>query len=182
MNVKVLDLSTWYAAISAYASLGAVACALLVVWLQNRSARRLLGFQLFAQMAKQYDSQEMLQARSRLADTLLADEASLDVDETVLMHYENLALLVRRRLIDRQLVWNIYSYDAPRYWFALSSYIRTFREKYSEPSYLEEFEGMVKWLNSIKRSPLGTRLHPREFTSSDLRDFLRTESNRAATR
>ena len=176
------DLSAWYAAISAYASLGAVACAVLVVWLQNRSARRLLGFQLFAQMAKQYDSPEMLQARSRLADALLADETTHDIDETVLMHYENLALLVRRGLIDRQLVWNIYSYDAPRYWLVLRNYVQSFREKYSEPSYFEEFEGLVEWLKALKRSPLGTALRPREITSSDLRDFLRTESNRALGR
>ena len=171
------DPSVLFAAISAYASLGAVACALLVVWLQNRSARRLLGFQLFAQMATQYDSQEMQRVRSRLADTLLADKAPLQIDETLLVHYENLALLVRRGLIDRQLVWNLYSYDAPRYWLASRDYVQVARKKYSEPSLFEEFEGLAKWFRSSKRSPLGTPLGSREITPDNLLEFLRSESN-----
>lgn len=173
------DSSALYAAISAYASLGAVACALVVVWLQNRSAKRLLGFQLFAQMATQYESQEMLQARSRLSDALLADEATPQIDETLLVHYENVALLERKGLIDRQLIWNIYSHDVPRYWLAVRSYVQASRETYLAPWLFEEFEDLTKRFRLLKQSPLGTPLRHHDISLSDLRDFLRGESNRA---
>lgn len=171
------DTSAFYAALSAYAAPAAVAAALVAVWLQNRTAKRLLGFQLFAQVAAQYDSQDMRLVRSRLANTLLADRASQHIDETLLVHFENVGVLVRRKLIDRDLVWNIYSYDVPRYWLALFDYVQAARNVY-DPSLYEEFENLAKWLRSKKRSPMGTPLVYREVTADDLLDFLRSEGKR----
>ncbi len=102
------DQAQLYAAISAYGSWAAVGCALLIVWLQNRSAKRLIGLQLFIQIAAQYDSEDMHRIRAHLADRLLADNQTLELDTSLLVHFENVAILLRRGLLDKELVWNIY--------------------------------------------------------------------------
>jgi hypothetical protein len=169
------DNAQLYAAISAYGSWAAVGCALLIVWLQSRSAKRLTGLQLFIQVSAQYDSGDMQLIRARIAGLLLADSKTLQLDDSLLVHYENVAILLRRGLLDRELVWNIYSHDVPRYWHAVRHYAEISRQKASDPTLYEEFENLAKSFQYVNRSPLGTRIAHRELTPDDISEFLTNE-------
>ena len=174
------DQAQLYSAISAYGSWAAVGCALLIVWLQNRSAKRLIGLQLFIQIAAQYDSEEMRRIRARMAKRLLDDGKIPELDDTLLVHYENVAILFRRKLLDRELVWNIYGHDVPRYWQAVRHYVEYSRQKALDPALYEEFENFAKKLLQFKDSPLGTRIAQHELSPDDIHMFLRDESLRGA--
>jgi len=167
-----------YAAISAYGAWAAVGCALLIVWLQTRSAKRLLGLQLFIQISAQYDSWDMQRIRARLANCLLEDDATLELDDSLLVHYENVAILLRRGLLDQELVWNIYGHDVPRYWLAVRHYVEEARQGASDPTLYEEFENLAKSYQRSKRSPLGTHFVHRELAQRDIIEFLGDESRR----
>ncbi|MGQ0698866.1 MAG: DUF4760 domain-containing protein [Panacagrimonas sp.] len=171
-----------YSAISAWATLAAVFCALLVMWSQNRSAKRLTCLQLFIQLAAQYDSSEMQKVRGRLASELLTTPDAVDLEDTLLVFYENLAILVRRRLLDPDLVGNTFSIDVRCYWLALRHYVAHNRTEYSDQTIFEEFEWLNKNFVCCKRSPLGTQQRPTAFTPEEIHRFLRDESRRGRTR
>ena len=174
------DQSQLYAEISAWGSWAAVGCALLIVWLQNRSAKRLTCLELFIQLAAQYDSVDMQNIRGRLADRLLTDPTTLEIEDSLLVFFENVAILARRNLLDRELVWNTFSFDMPIYWCALRHYVEHSRNKFSEPSLFEEFEKLVETFLKTERSPMGTRLKHQPLSETAVLDFLRYESLRGA--
>jgi hypothetical protein len=165
-----------YGAISALGTWAAVLCALFVVWSQNRSGQRLTSLQLFIQLAAQYGSAEMHEARRRIAKLLLDDPKTLEVEESLLIYFENVAILSRKRLLDRDLMWNTFVYDVPRYWHLLRDYILYARAVGNNPAMYEEFEHLAKELSSRACSPLGTKLPSLELTEESLRDFLLYES------
>ena len=124
------------AALAAWAGVG---CAFVVVWLQNRATRRLTCLQLFMQLAAQYDSTDMQRARAHLSQQLLDRPDSLDLNDTVLVFYENLAILHRKKFLDADLMFNTFSYDVRSYWLALQPYIQTIRAGMNESDFLPSF-------------------------------------------
>jgi len=169
----------WYQAITAWATCATAACALIVVWAQVRSARQLACMQLFFQLAAQYDSADMRQTRSRLANVLLADAATVAIDDTLLVFFENLAMLHRRKFLDKDFVWNMFVFDITRYWELVKHFVLHARNVQRDASMYEEFEKLASKLIQTKRSPLGT-LVPCTITDEDCRAFLEYEAARGA--
>lgn len=165
-----------FEALSAWGTWAAVACAIAAVWSQNRAATRLTCLQMFNEIAAQYSSPEMHAARRRIAMRLLSEPKSLDHEDSLLVFYENLAILVRKNLLDRDLTWNTFSHDVPRYWSLLREYVLWSRETSNSPALYEEFEQLARDLVARKRSPLGTAVAPDELNESSLRSFLLYES------
>jgi hypothetical protein len=165
-----------YTAISAWAAWAAVACALLVVWLQNRAAKRLTCLQLFMQLAAQYDSVDMQKVRARLATKLLSDPSTLEIDDSLLVFYENVAILNRRKILDRELLINTFSIDVRSYWSALRHYVEHTRTVFDDPSFFSEFEKLndyfVPWSQKMApSSKVGVTLDA-------VKNFLRCEALR----
>ena len=80
-----MDNSQLYSAISAIGTWAAVGCALVAVWLQNRSAKRLMCLQLFIQLAAQYESDSMQRTRARIASKLLSNPSATEIDDSLLV-------------------------------------------------------------------------------------------------
>lgn len=170
------DQATFYSAVAAWGTWATVFCALIVVWLQNRYAKRLTCLQLFIQIAAQYDSADMQAVRRRMADRLLCDPETLEVEDTLLMFFENLAFLYRKHLLDKELIWNRFVFDVPRYWFLLQHYITHSRDKFVDMTMYEEFEQLAQSFTRQRRSPLGTKIMSLNYTDESLREFLQYES------
>ncbi len=170
------DSTLFYSAVAAWGTWATVLCALVVVWAQNRFAKRLTCLQLFVQIAAQYDSADMQAVRRRMADRLLSDLSTLDVEDSLLMFFENLAILSRKHLLDKELMWNRFVFDVPRYWCLLRHYVEYSREKFGDMTMYEEFEQLSLVFSRQLRSPLGTRIVPTNFTDELLREFLQYES------
>jgi len=170
------SLALLYSAIAAWGTWATVLCALVVVWSQNRSSKRIACLQLFVQLSAQYDSSDMRGIRRRLADKLLSDLKSVEVEDSLPLYFENLAILSRRRLLDRDLMWNTFVFDVPRYWHVLKHYVEFCRKKFANPAIYEEFQLLATQLSSQTRSPLGTELPPLDLSEDDIREFLRYES------
>ena len=166
-----------YAAITAWSALAAVGAALTAVWLQNRSSRRLACLQLFAHLARQYESPQMQGLRRRLATQLMSEPRTVELDDTLFVFYENLGVLTRRGLLDPELIWNIFVFDVVHYWVATKHYVRHMRDVSGDESIYEEFERLAERLSYQRHSPLG-RLRPESVTSAQLLAFLQMESRR----
>lgn len=159
----------------------AVAGAFVAVYLQNRTAKRLMCLQVSIQLTTQYDSEAMQLSRARLASKLLSDPKALVIDDSILIFLENVAHLARRNLLDEGYVWNVFGLDVPYYWTALRHYIMHMREILDDPCLFEELEALSKCLCAYRVSPMGTTVRPLDMLDDKVQSFLRMEANRVST-
>lgn len=172
-----------YTAIAAIGSWAAVAAAFLIVMLQNLAAKRLTGLQLFIQVAAQYDSTEMQDQRSSLSRKLLDDPHAVDLNDSLLVFYENLAILIRRKLLDIELARNTFSIDVRSYWQALEHYVTYTRNTFKDPCFFEEFEWLATFFLEHERSDHSyTQISRVGLDADAVRAFLKHESLRGAPR
>ena len=99
---------------------------------------------MILQLAQQYDSLDMQRKRGALAEALLNHPGEHDLDDTVLMFFENLAHLRRRGLLEDEMTWNFISVDVIFFHAATEHYIRHMRSKFSAQHLFEEFENLAK--------------------------------------
>jgi hypothetical protein len=139
---------SFYIAFKAWGTWAAIGATLFVVWRQIRASKQVASLQLFLQLAAQWDSAVMQRKRARLARRLLADRAAVDLDDTVLVFLETLAHMVKRRLVDRDLVWTTFSIDVSSYWAVVRHYINHEREKTSDPTLFRGLENIEQIFRS----------------------------------
>ena len=120
----------------------------------------------------------MQKIRGHLAKKLLSDPTTVDLEDSLLVFYENLAILTRRHLLDRELVWNTFAFDVRCYWPALRHYIRHNRSEFSDPTLFEEFERLNDYFEHSRHSPMGTPISQSAVNSETIQRFLRYESLR----
>jgi hypothetical protein len=77
-------------------------------------AREQLRVQFFLEMRKQFDG-SLLHERKLLAQQFKAGAAHDEINERVPDFFEDLGMLVRRDYIDREMVWDTFSYYAIRW-------------------------------------------------------------------
>jgi len=175
MEEKIL----FYSAIAAIGSWAAVAAAFVIVLLQNRAAKRLTGLQLFMQVAAHYDSPEMQEQRASLSRKLLDNPHAVDLNDSLLVFYENLAILVRRELLDIELARNTFSIDVRSYWHALEHYVAHTRSTFKDPCFFEEFEWLAKFFFRHERGTYSyTRVSRVGLDDAAVRAFLNQEALR----
>lgn len=170
--------ASFYIAFTAWGTWVAISVTLFVVWRQIRASKQLASLQLFLQLAAQWDSADMQQKRARLARKLLDDPTAVDLDDTALVFLETLAHMVRRRLVDRDLVWTTFSIDVSSYWPVARHYVEHIRQAMSDPTLFEELETLSKSFATNDQVPRGASRSQIGFTPSALESFLEWEAAR----
>jgi hypothetical protein len=168
----------FYVAFTAWGTWAAVIIAFFIAWRQNHSAKQLTSFQLFLQLAAQWDSADMHQKRAQLARSLLANPKTLELDDTVLVFFETLAHMARRRLIDHDLVWTTFSVDLASYWAAIRHYAEHVRKEFTDPTLFEEMEALNKQFTEKDRAKHGAPNTVIGMTEPAIRRFLEWEVRR----
>jgi hypothetical protein len=105
-----LVVGTWVLALGTWGLL-------LVTWLLGRRqiqgqlsvAREQLRMQFFLELRKQFDG-PLVSERKLLAQKLKSGSTHEEITEPVLDFFEDLGMLVRRDYIDREMVWDTFSY------------------------------------------------------------------------
>jgi len=169
----------FYVAVTAWGTWAAVGCAFFAVWWQIRASKKLTCTQLLLQLSAQYESTDMHRKRAKLANTLLSDPNSRQLDDTVLVFFETLGHLMRGGYLDTDLVATAFSVDVCNYWLALQSYIKDIRKQLSDDTMFCEFERLHDRLSgdfAWKRAAPGSRVSSP--TPPDVIAFLRWEALR----
>lgn len=99
-----------WTAIATIAALVAVGIAARQLWLFRVS----LGVDVILRLEKQFDENDMCEKRRRAARALQSGTSVEDV-EPVLDFFETVGLLLRRRVVDKEVVWNSFAYWVLRY-------------------------------------------------------------------
>lgn len=168
--------------LSAWAAWAAVACGILAIWRQNRAARQLTCLQLFVQLAAQYDSADMQQVRASLAAKLLSDPDTLEINDSLLVFYENIGVLSRRGLLDPELMANTFSIDVRSYWSALRHYVEHIRNTFKEPLLFFQFERLNDHFVEEAKTYVGASTSQVGLTRDAVQSFLRCEVLRGGER
>jgi hypothetical protein len=166
-----IDINTFIA----WAPWATVLVTLLVVFLQNRNAKRLSCLQLFIQLAAQYDSVQMQRVRASLAAKLLSDPKTLEINDSLLVFYENIAILHRKGLLDSDLMYNTFFIYICGYWQALRHYIEQMRKTFDDDLFLIEFEQLNNYFVQATQTRRGTSSSQVVLTDENVKNFLRWE-------
>jgi hypothetical protein len=153
---------------------------LLLVWWKVTQIREVNAYGLLRDEVKRFNSPEMRASRARLARTLLAsrrDFEKIDDDaEEVCAYFEDIGLLLRRRVVPAYLVWSMQSYEILFYWQALREYLAWVRESTKDPTFYIEFDLLRKRVAALQKKRSG--LEP-AYTDDELREFLEAEAKEA---
>ncbi len=91
---------------------------------QSTIAKEHVKVQLYlVEIRKEFDGDRLVSARKRLAQQLLRDPSSGDLQEDVMNFFEDMGMLFRRGYLDREMIWDTFGYYARMWWSACKDYI-----------------------------------------------------------
>ena len=120
----------------------------------------------------------MIAERKKLADQLLSNASHKDIQEPVINFFESIGIMLRKKYLDKELVWAGFSFYAIRWWSACKDYIDEERRlKKNDITIFEDFQFLVNEMYEfeIKRRSLArTELEP---SVNEIKDFLNEEKS-----
>src|SRR5262249_4692303 len=125
---------------------------------------------------KRFDSPGMRACRARLARALLAsrrDFTKIEEDGVeVFDYFEDIGLLLRRRVVPAEFVWSMLGDYVLMYWQVLRDYVTWVRRSTDNPTYYEDFEFLNKRIAALEKKR--RRVEPVN-SEDELREFLEEE-------
>jgi hypothetical protein len=162
-----------------------VTCALvLVTWLLGRRqiqgqlsvAREQLRMQFFLELRKQFDG-PLVSERKLLAQKLKSDAPHDEINEPVLDFLEDLGMLVRRDYVDREMVWDTFSYYVKGWWGACKDYITQERlDKGGDTTLFTDFGTLVEIMYADEMKKRGEPRIALEPSAATIKRFLDGEA------
>jgi hypothetical protein len=153
---------------------------LLFVWWQVRQIREVNAYGLLRDEVKRFNSPELRGCRARLASTLLTsrrDFAQIDQDgEEVCAYFEDIGLLLRRRVVPVYYVWSMQGYEILFYGQLLRDYLAWVRQSTKDHTFYIEFDLLRARVAALQKKRSG--LEP-AYTEEAVREFLEAEAKMA---
>lgn len=169
-------MSINYNAIMAWAAIGAVLVALIAFLSESKRWRFSLSVDLILRLDSYFNSSEFKKIRKKAATVILSKtskkEEMVSVED-VLNFFEMVAFLTRRRALDSEMVWYIFSYWMLRWYYCAKDYIDMTRK--NDPTIWADLVKMnEKRFIKIEKRKCRLVLVPFEL---ELENFLKDESN-----
>jgi hypothetical protein len=162
------------ASVSALAALALAFASFRELRQDRRTAQVNLALQSLWRLADEWGSDDMLDARSEAAASLLADQPSRDVDD-VLNFFDEVAVLLDRGMLDEELVWYEFYWPMANYWFASQDHVRQ-AQKTNPAAWLQLSRLVPRLVEVEKRRHSGTADEAVP-TKTQMREFLQAEAD-----
>jgi ribosomal-protein-alanine N-acetyltransferase len=160
----------------AVAAIGGI-LSLFFIYTQIANARAISAYEFIRKEDDRFRSNYMQSNRSNLAKTILFDETNYkNIDQYadfVLDYFEDLGLLLEKRLVPLYIVWSSSCYYILLYWNILSDYIYWVRKTRNDQTYFCCFEYLHKRI--MKYEKTATKKREIEYKKRDLLAFLLEE-------
>jgi len=168
-----------YTAIAAWAAVVAALAAIVAIWTEGKRARFSQGLELLLRLDEEFDSEEFKKKRRAVAKLLLKEEENfekgkrLEEVEDILNHFQIIGFLLRKGVLDKELVWVHFFFWLNHYYLFLKPHIASVREW--EPTAWEDVDWLHRRLAVLERKhrPKGMSIQP---TDEMIREFLTRES------
>ncbi|HEX9503354.1 MAG TPA: hypothetical protein VF974_03475 [Patescibacteria group bacterium] len=103
-----------------------------VIWWQGKQLKRQLELQTLTELYKEWNNEEMSDARKKY----FTDEADLDATENVIEFLEKIASYYNKKVLTRDLIWDTIGWYIQRYHFYSKNKIIMIREKWNNDNTL----------------------------------------------
>lgn len=173
INTIVISLTsaTFWIAISAIGTL----ITLQFIRLDASHTADINAFKFLKEEDDRFRSSEIERSRSHLAKILLnKGDHYVEIDSILGNHiyalyfFDDLGLLMRKKIVPPDMMWTVFSYDILGYWNASKGYIDSTRIHLDDNSVYSDFEYLY---NTMYR--LGKQRHKSvDYTEEDVRDYL----------
>jgi hypothetical protein len=101
-------------------------------------------------LRNQYDSADMRIDRKKTAGILAINGNLPERDDSVLVFFETIGMLAKARVLDKELVWNEFSWEIIRWYSVLAQgkedFIKKFRENSKDSTLYEGFEWVYEMM------------------------------------
>jgi hypothetical protein len=154
---------------------------LLFVWWQVRQIREVNAYGLLRDEVKRWNSPEMRAHRARLAQALLVSRRDFEIieeqgGEEVTAYFEDIGLLLRRRVVPAYYLWSMLGDDIDHYGQLLHDYLAWVRRSSADPTFYEDFDLLRSRIAALGKKRTGVA---KAYPEDDLREFLEHEAERA---
>lgn len=157
-------------------SIGTIAT-LTFIYQQIAGARNVSAYEFLRKEDDRFNSPQMKKHRANLARLLLSspDFRLLEVESAVGVsgYFEDIGLLLRRRITPKYLTWTMFDYRVLRYWKLLEPYIRVCREQNKDNTYYREFEYLYNQMVWFERRM--TKRKDVDVGDAELKTYLQQE-------
>lgn len=141
-------MSIDFNAITAYAALMAAGTAIYAVWIEGKRSRFAHGIDTLFKLIDQFEGEKFREKRRMVARTLL--EKKITENEIkwqnsaseIMDHFEMVAILLQKKVIDLDLTYAEYMYWLDNYYFLLHDLVDYFRHEMNDQTQWED----VYWL------------------------------------
>ena len=170
MDCETFDL------LKALAPWVAIVLSVIILYVQLKRARFSQSVDLILKLEQRFNKDEdMIEARRKAAEALRVNPVSPSPDiEDVLDFFETLALLVRRKALDKEMVWHTFYYWMHRYWLLSKAYIREKQE--SKPTFWEDYVRLEEQVIAIERKKSKSNADI-DLPKDEPEEFIREEGN-----
>lgn len=159
------------AGVTAIATIAIAMGSIFAVTSQNNQSRIALGVDLVLRLDDRFNSAQFRQLRRNAASSLLK-KSSAPPDE-VLDFFETIGMLVRRGVLDEEVVWHTFFYWVNGYWYAAHDYIKS----KNDPTFYEDMRYLHERLVALEKHKYNSPESEIQPSEPELKDFLIEESN-----
>ena len=170
-NIDGTALTAW----GTWALVGVTFCLVIV---QTRTSRDQMKMKIELDFVDKFESNAMKLARSKLAKQILAKVDHDCIQEDVINLFEAIGTVLRRKYLDKELVWADFSFHAIRWWSVLKDYILEERKRQdNDQTIFEDFENLVDILYKVEVKRRKLSLDKLKPNNDKISQFLKDESN-----
>lgn len=170
--VTLLGSQTFWMAIAAVGTV----VTLFFIYKQIASAKNITAYEFLRKEDDRFRSEDMGADRTNLAKILILNpDKYAEIDQYadyVLDYFEDLGLLLRKKIVPEYFIWTTCCYYVLRYWEITKKYINWVRKEKNDPTYYSEFEYLYKRMLKLEQKNTKKKV---EFTQIELQEFLDEE-------
>jgi hypothetical protein len=162
----------WPAIAVALGTWALVLITLALVLITRRIAKEQVKVELYLKLREGFDGARIMAARKALAHQLLNKAPHHEIQEDVMDFFEDMGMLLRRRYVDGDMVWDTFSYYGMGWWSACKDYAAEERRRHGDPTLFTGFEDLAKQIR--RRAVEG--LQKADLTPPEVEAFLKDEA------
>ncbi len=168
----------FYIQITAWATVGLVIATIIMIIWQINASKSSNKIELSMRLIEQYDAMQMRENRKALASILQSGGTpGAIVMETVVDHLDNIAVLHHRKLVDDDLIENVFSVPMRFWWCALEGDITRMRKEFDDDAIYKDFQLLTNNYNKLEleyhRDPVISQQKLSKFLMSELQSSTR---------
>ena len=138
-------------------------------------AKEQLTVEIYLELRKEFDG-PLITARKLLAQQLLENRPHYEINEPVLNFFEDVGMLIRRGYLEREMIWDTFSYYTTNWWSACKDYIAEERSNKGDTTLFTDFGDLVEQIYKDEMEERHKTRAELEPSPNELQRFLHEEA------